>query len=105
MAPLAGPTPRQDWVFGSPQMATAPLNALPTWDRTVLPQPQVQPQLQGSNASMWAPRPTVAPNVGLVQDRRMSEPTLNEPINFLRLLQPTSQPPYTLFVSVVMNRQ
>ncbi|KAG8721535.1 hypothetical protein FRC09_007738 [Ceratobasidium sp. 395] len=43
MAPLAGPTPRQDWVFGSPQMATAPLYALPAWDRAV-PPPQVQPQ-------------------------------------------------------------
>ncbi|KAG8793438.1 hypothetical protein FRC12_002734 [Ceratobasidium sp. 428] len=102
MVPLPGPTPRQDWVFGSPQMTTAPLNALPAWDR-VVPPPQVQPQLQGSITSMWAPRPAVAPNVGLVQDRRMSEPTLNEPINFLRLLQPTSQPPYTLFVTRIVK--
>ncbi|KAG8739701.1 hypothetical protein FRC10_005262 [Ceratobasidium sp. 414] len=100
------PAPRQDWVFGSPRMSMPPLNTLPAWDRVVPPsQPQPQPQLQGMSASMWAPRPPVLPTAGFPgrDERKMSEPTLNEPINFLRLLQPSSQPPYALFVTRIVK--
>ncbi|KAG9086257.1 hypothetical protein FS749_003771 [Ceratobasidium sp. UAMH 11750] len=112
-SPLSGgnvapaPTPRQDWVFSSPQMGVQPLSALPAWDRAVPPSsqslPPPQPQLQGTNASVWAPRPTVVPTAQGFPERKMSEPALNEPINFLRLLQPSSQPPYALFVTRIVK--
>ncbi|CAE6369887.1 unnamed protein product [Rhizoctonia solani] len=94
--------PRQDWlpVAGSSPMPVAGTNpqALPGWNvpRTV-------------GAGMWNPQsqsqPLVRPTVGFTgrDDRKITEAALHEPVNFLRLLQPTSQPPYALFVTRIVK--
>ncbi|KAB5587896.1 Meiotic coiled-coil protein 2 [Ceratobasidium theobromae] len=62
---------------------------------------------RGVAGSMWAPRPAPfsgrdVSNVARVPQER-TEQALNEPVNFLRLLQPSSQPPYGLFVTRIVK--
>ncbi|CCO34070.1 Meiotic coiled-coil protein 2 [Rhizoctonia solani AG-1 IB] len=58
-------------------------------------------------AGMWnaQTQPLVRPNVPFTgrDDRKIPESALHEPINFLRLLQPTAQPPYALFVTRIVK--
>ncbi|QRV95096.1 Pumilio-family RNA binding repeat [Ceratobasidium sp. AG-Ba] len=104
--PISATTPRQDWVFNSPQMSASVLNPVQVWDRPTPPQAPAQPRPLGLSASMWAPRPSQPQSsvpIGRELGRTASEPTLNEPINFLRLLQPSSHPPYALFVTRIVK--
>ncbi|CAE6534312.1 unnamed protein product [Rhizoctonia solani] len=107
LASLTQMPPKQDWLplAGSPQvpMAGTNLPALPGWN---------VPRAVG--AGMWnaqsqpQPQPLARPNAGFTgrDDRKVPEAGLHEasfPVNFLRLLQPTSQPPYGLFVTRIVK--
>ncbi|CAE6477472.1 unnamed protein product [Rhizoctonia solani] len=80
---------RQDWLplTGPPQapMAATNLPALPGWN---------------------APRP-VGTGMWNAQSQPIARPSAGfsgrDPVNFLRLLQPTSQPPYALFVTRIIK--
>ncbi|EUC56589.1 meiotic coiled-coil protein, putative [Rhizoctonia solani AG-3 Rhs1AP] len=86
---------RQDWLplTGPPQapMAGTHPTSLPGWNA---PRPV--------GTGMWnaQSQPISRPSAGFTgrDDRKVAEP-----VNFLRLLQPTSQPPYALFVTRIVK--
>ncbi|KDN39351.1 hypothetical protein RSAG8_08868, partial [Rhizoctonia solani AG-8 WAC10335] len=95
LAPFGQMPSRQDWLplAGSPQVPIpgANLPALPGWNA---PRPV--------GAGMWnaQSQPIPRPSGGFTgrEDRKVPEP-----VNFLRLLQPSSQPPYALFVTRIVK--
>ncbi|KAH7339047.1 armadillo-type protein [Rhizoctonia solani] len=90
--------PRSDWLplAGSAQVPMTGTNPVPGWSA---PRPV--------GTGMWhaQSQPLARPSAGFNgrEDRKVAEIGLNEPVNFLRLLQPTSQPPYGLFVARIVK--
>ncbi|KAF8713673.1 Pumilio-family RNA binding repeat, partial [Rhizoctonia solani] len=93
--------PRQDWVpiTGPAPMPVAATNP-PTSHGWNIP--------RAVGAGAWNAQsqpPQSRQTVGFTgrDDRKITEASLHEPVNFLRLLQPTSQPPYALFVTRIVK--